>query len=105
MGSICDSEGRGGYVTEGTTGIPQIPVPGDSSGNAFITLLSTGAYRVKGTVNEINRRFDHRGNSCDHSFQVDSSKTWKGTMGSVDLDNSTSNRQFGYGNVRNVQCQ
>ena len=26
----------------------------DSNGNAFITILSTGAYRVKGTVNEMN---------------------------------------------------
>ena len=26
----------------------------DDSGNAFITILSTGAYRIKGTVNELN---------------------------------------------------
>lgn len=27
---------------------------GESSQNAFITILSTGAYRIKGTVNEMN---------------------------------------------------
>lgn len=89
MGSD-DSEGVEDTLTEGTTDSTDSS-SGDSSGNAFITLLSTGAYRVKGTVNEINRDSIIEGTPVIIRSRVDSSKTWKGTMGSVDLDNSTSN--------------
>lgn len=89
MGSD-DSEGVEDTLTEGTTDSTDSS-SGDSSGNAFITILSTGAYRVKGTVNEINRDSIIEGTPVIIRSRVDSSKTWKGTMGSVDLDNSTSN--------------
>lgn len=49
-----DSEGVEDDASEGTTDSTDSS-SGNSSGNAFITILSTGAYRVKGTVNEINR--------------------------------------------------
>ena len=96
-----DSDGVDDTLTEGTTDSTDSG-SGDSSGNAFITILSTGAYRVKGTVNEINRDSIIEGTPVIIRSRVDSSKTWKGTMGSVDMDNSTSKQQFGYGNVR--QC-
>ena len=64
---------------------------GDSSSNAFITILSTGAYRVKGTVNEVNRDSIIEGTPVIIRSRVDASKTWKGTMGSVDMDNSATN--------------
>ena len=89
MGSD-DSEGVEDTLTEGTTDSTDSS-SGDSSGNAFITILSTGAYRVKGTVNEINRDSIIEGTPVIIRSRVDSSKTWKGTMGSVDMDNSTSN--------------
>ena len=85
-----DSEGVEDTLTEGTTDSTDSS-SGDSSGNAFITILSTGAYRVKGTVNEINRDSIIEGTPVIIRSRVDSSKTWKGTMGSVDMDNSTSN--------------
>lgn len=85
-----DSEGVEDTLTEGTTDSTDSS-SGNSSGNAFITILSTGAYRVKGTVNEINRDSIIEGTPVIIRSRVDSSKTWKGTMGSVDLDNSTSN--------------
>ena len=85
-----DSNGVEDTLTEGTTDSTDSG-SGDSSGNAFITILSTGAYRVKGTVNEINRDSIIEGTPVIIRSRVDSSKTWKGTMGSVDLDNSTSN--------------
>ena len=71
---------------------------GSSDSSAFITILSTGAYRVKGKVNEQNRDSIVPGEAVIIRSRVDSTKTWKGTMGSIDV-------QFGYGNVRNVQCQ
>ncbi len=61
-----------------------------SDSSAFITILSTGAYRVKGKVNEQNRDSIVPGESVIIRSRVDSSKTWKGTMGSVDVNNGTS---------------
>lgn len=65
---------------------------GDSSSDssAFITILSTGAYRVKGKVNEQNRDSIVPGEAVIIRSRVDSSKTWKGTMGSIDVNNGTS---------------
>ena len=86
-----DSEGVEDTLTEGTTDSTDSS-SGNSSGNAFITILSTGAYRVKGTVNEINRDSIIEGTPVIIRSRVDSSKTWKGTMGAVDMDNSTENK-------------
>ena len=65
---------------------------GDSSSDssAFITILSTGAYRVKGKINEQNRDSIVPGESVIIRSRVDSSKTWKGTMGSIDVNNGSS---------------
>ena len=46
---------------------------------------------MKGTVNEVNRDSIIEGTPVIIRSRVDSSKTWKGTMGSVDMDNSASN--------------
>ena len=61
-----------------------------SDSSAFITILSTGAYRVKGKVNEQNRDSIMPGEAVIIRSRVDSSKTWKGTMGSIDVNNGTS---------------
>ena len=61
---------------------------GSSDSSAFITILSTGAYR--GKVNEQNRDSIVPGEAVIIRSRVDSSKTWKGTMGSVDVNNGTS---------------
>lgn len=61
-----------------------------SDSSAFITILSTGAYRVKGKVNEQNRDSIVPGEAVIIRSRVDSSKTWKGTMGSIDVNNGTS---------------
>ena len=61
-----------------------------SSGNAFITILSTGAYRIKGTVNEMNVKNIIEGDPVIIRSRVDSSQTWKGTMGTIDRESATS---------------
>lgn len=62
----------------------------DSSENeAFITILSTGAYRVKGTVNELNTSSIVTGEPVIIRSRVDDSLIWKGTMGSIDRENAT----------------
>ena len=61
-----------------------------SDSSAFITILSTGAYRVKGKVNELNRDSIIPGEAVIIRSRVDSTKTWKGTMGSIDVNNGSS---------------
>ena len=61
-----------------------------SGGNAFITILSTGAYRIKGTVNEMNVKNIIEGDPVIIRSRVDSSQTWKGTMGTIDRESATS---------------
>lgn len=62
----------------------------DSGKNAFITILSTGAYRIKGTVNELNVDNIIEGEPVIVRSRVDEKKIWKGTMGSVDRDSANS---------------
>lgn len=79
--SVDDSSAMDSSVSSGD---------GSSDSSAFITILSTGAYRVKGKVNEQNRDSIVPGEAVIIRSRVDSSKTWKGTMGSVDVNNGTS---------------
>lgn len=60
---------------------------GSSDSKAFITILSTGSYRVKGTVNEQNVQSIVEGSPVIIRSRVDEEQTWKGTMGSVDTKN------------------
>jgi len=59
-----------------------------SSNDAFITILSTGEYRVKGTVNELNRDEIVPGTGAIIRSRADETQVWHGTMGSVDSKNS-----------------
>lgn len=61
----------------------------DSSDNSFITILSTGAYRIKGQVNEQNRNTVVPGSAVIVRSRVDENQIWHGTMGAVDEQNST----------------
>ena len=60
--------------------------------NAFITILSTGAYRVKGTINEMNANSIIEGDPVIIRSRVDENQIWKGTMGSVDRDSANSQK-------------
>ena len=62
----------------------------NSDSSAFITILSTGAYRIKGTVNEMNVQNIIEGDPVIIRSRVDSSQTWKGTMGTIDRESATS---------------
>lgn len=68
----------------------------DASGQAlpFISILSNGDFRIKGTVSELNRDAVAVGQEVIVHSRVDNTITWKGTVESVDFDNpvtSTSN--------------
>lgn len=69
----------------------------NSENGAFITILSTGAYRVKGMVNELNRQNIIPGEPVIIRSRADESQTWKGTMGNVDQENASSDSNNMYG--------
>ena len=70
-----------------------------SGKNAFITILSTGAYRIKGTVNEMNVNSIIEGQPVIVRSRVDEKQIWRGTMGSVDREsaNSQSDSMYSFG--------
>ena len=73
---------------------------GNGEKNAFITILSTGAYRVKGSVNEQNKEqvMMMEGMPVIIRSRVDENQTWSGTMGKIDQENATSgNNNMMYG--------
>lgn len=79
-GDTLDDSMSGSYMSYGN----------DSSDNAaFITILSTGAYRIKGKVNEQNRYSITPGDPVIIRSRVDNSQIWKGIMGNVDDNNGT----------------
>lgn len=75
---------------------------GSGSSNAFITIVGTGTYRVKGKVNETNASSIIPGDPVIVRSRVDSDVTWTGTMTGVDTDeqlkNDTSNSFMDSGN-------
>ena len=67
-----------------------------SDNSAFITILSTGAYRIKGKVNEMNRYSIVQGEPAIVRSRVDDQQIWHGTMGAI--DEQSSNSSSGNGN-------
>ena len=63
----------------------------ENTSNAFITILSTGAYRVKGSVNELNVSSIIPGTPVIIRSRVDESRTWQGTMGNIDRESASTN--------------
>lgn len=78
-----------------------------SDSNAYITILSAGDYRIKGSVNEQNLQdlqdlYNMGATIIVHS-RVDDSKTWKGTISEIKTDkaeeNDNNNNYIGSGNA------
>lgn len=68
----------------------------NSSSNAFITILSTGAYRVKGKINEQNMQSIVQGAPVIIRSRVDENQIWRGTMGAIDTESSTNDNSNSY---------
>lgn len=60
-----------------------------SSSDAFITILSTGAYRIKGYVNEQNIQYISEGVPIIVRSRVNEEQIWRGMVGMVDRENAT----------------
>lgn len=64
--------------------------------NAFMTVLSTGNYRVKATANEQNRSSVQEGLPVIVHSRVNDKETWNGTMGSLDTEKTAQNNNDNY---------
>lgn len=65
----------------------------DSQGNpaAYITIQQAGAYRVKGTIGELQQGAISEGDRIKLTSRVDPEKTWLGTVTLVDYENPVQN--------------
>lgn len=63
----------------------------------FMTILATGDFRVKGTINEQNVYEINTGDKVIVQSRADASKTWTGTIESIDKENPVSSNDNMYG--------
>ena len=68
-----------------------------SDSNAFITILATGDYRIKGKVNEQNLSEIQEGEKAIVRSRVDENQTWSGTFTAVNKDEAENNNNKYYG--------
>ena len=68
----------------------------DSS--AYMTIMATGEYRIKGKINEQNMSEISEGMDMIVYSRVDETQTWKGTLTSIDKESNSgnSNSMMGY---------
>lgn len=70
----------------------------DANGNsaAFMTILQTGEYRVKGSIDEQNIWTLTEGQAVVIRSRVDETKTWNGTIALIDTENPQQNNDNYY---------
>lgn len=76
----------------------------DSSGNAkaYIVIQQTGTYRVKGTINELQRGSVMEGDRILVESRTDADQTWTGTVTLVDYENPVQGTSsYGYSDESN----
>lgn len=89
-------------VTSKTTGvvktINESGVDANGNSSAYMTILATGEYRVKGTIDEMNVYNLNVGQDVVIRSRVDETQTWKGTISAIDTENTEGNEndKMGY---------
>lgn len=75
----------------------------DENGNsaAYMTILATGEYQVKGIVNETNMSMINAGQSVIIRSRVDETLTWKGTISKIDTENTVTSNSDSYSDSSN----
>lgn len=70
----------------------------DSYGNAaaYMTILATGEYRVKGIIDETAMGMIMEGSPVILHSRVDETQTWTGTVSKIDTENTVSNNNNWY---------
>lgn len=71
---------------------------------AFMTILATGDYRIKGKINEQNRDSIMQGQRVIVYSRVNADQTWSGTVGQIELDSPETNQNnMSYGSDSSMQ--
>lgn len=75
----------------------------DENGNsaAYMTILATGEYQVKGIVNETNMSMINAGQPVIIRSRVDETLTWKGTISKIDTENTVTSNSDSYSDSSN----
>ena len=94
--STVTSEMKGVVKSVQNQGQTVTEMYGDSAGQAFITILATGEYRVKGSVNEQNINEITEGSPAVVRSRVDEKQVWTGTYSAVDTKNPQNNSSSMY---------
>ena len=74
--------------SDGSSGMSGLDSSTDENANAYITIMATGEYRIKGLINEQNMSELQVGSDVVVHSRVDESLTWKGIVDSIDTDNA-----------------
>ncbi|MCD7761502.1 MAG: efflux RND transporter periplasmic adaptor subunit [Clostridiales bacterium] len=69
---------------------------GSGSGDAFITIMETGTYRIRGTVSEENIYSLYEGMEITAVSRTDSTQTWTGTIESIDTGTTADDSESDY---------
>lgn len=79
------------------------PMYNSGESNAFMTILATGDYRVKGKINEQNMGAIMEGQPVIVRSRVDEERIWKGTVTTIDRENpeNGNNTNGGYVSMGN----
>ena len=64
--------------------------------SAYMTIMATGEYRIKGKINEQNMSEIQEGMDMIVYSRVDENQTWKGTLTTIDRESNSSNSNSGY---------
>ena len=62
----------------------------------YMTILATGSYQVKATVDELNVSSLYEGMAVQVHSRVDASRIWDGTITKIDTENTADNNQGDY---------
>lgn len=96
--STVTSEMKGVVKSVNNPGNRDNMISYDGSSQAFMTILATGQYRVKGKVNEQNASSIIAGERAIIRSRVDEEAVWNGVYTAVDTQNpNTSNNNMYYG--------
>lgn len=75
---------------------PSFSDNGNAQDNSYMSIMQTGQYRVKGTVNEQNMFSISAGDKVLIHSRIDENITWTGTIESIDTSNPETGNNNGY---------
>ena len=87
---LCETEG----VIKAVNADGQTDMYGNAE--AFISILSSGEFRIKGTISELNVASLYEGMPVTVISRIDPAKTWAGAIDSVDLEPTSDNNNNYY---------